>query len=69
MTAQDLPSNHYDERSGLNNSAGAASIKHRVEFLALMTAGRWKSSKIPGRGGQVLPGERGQVWRVGCGRH
>ena len=32
MVAQDLPSNHYDERSGLNNSAGAASIKHRVEL-------------------------------------
>ena len=41
-----------------------------VELPALMTAGRWKSSKMPaavhrapgrrtGRGGQVLPGERG----------
>ena len=41
-----------------------------VELPALMTAGRWKSSKMParyteppgcrpGRGGQVLPGGRG----------
>ena len=53
-----------------------------VELPELMTAGRWKSSRMPaqlhrkassrtGRGGQVLPGERGLDIRHAsdCGHH